>query len=137
MKIKSYGGNYVNYCETCGNIIINNEIIKDEFNKDFTIQTNFPSINYYEIVCGITVSKGYGDWKAVLIIRDPKTDKKQVRIYNWKRNVNDLVKYALDDYEANDFESIGIRWEQISSIPVKNNYISRLILSLEKLKNEI
>jgi hypothetical protein len=47
---------------------------------------NFPVSDYYKphIVDAETISRGGGWWTAVLVIRDPQTEKRFVAIYRWQ-----------------------------------------------------
>jgi hypothetical protein len=47
---------------------------------------NFPISDYYRenIIDAETISRGGGWWTAVLLIRDPETDKPFVALYRWQ-----------------------------------------------------
>jgi len=49
--------------------------------------TNFPVSDYYRenILDAETISRGGSWWTAVLLIRDPKTEKPFVALYRWQK----------------------------------------------------
>jgi len=50
------------------------------------IGKDFPVSDYYRghIVDGVTLSRVAGWWSAVLVIRDPKTEKIVLNVYQWQ-----------------------------------------------------
>lgn len=47
---------------------------------------DFPVVEYYSknIIDGETISKGGGWWTAVLLIKDPHTEKPFIGLYRWQ-----------------------------------------------------
>ena len=52
--------------------------------------TNFPISDYYRlnIIDAETISRGGSWWTAVLLIKDPKTEKPFIAFYRWQKTAN-------------------------------------------------
>jgi hypothetical protein len=55
-----------------------------------TLGQNFPISDYYQdqIIDAETITRAGGWWTAVLLIRDPKTQKPFLAVYRWQRDGN-------------------------------------------------
>lgn len=81
---------------------------------------NFPVSDYYrdQILDAETISRGGGWWTAVLLIRDPRTEKPFLAIYRWQ----------LD----------GETWKTRKSIAFKSKkQIQKVLASLQKMSDQV
>jgi hypothetical protein len=81
---------------------------------------NFPISDYYkdQIIDAETISRAGGWWTAVLLIRDPKTEKPFLAVYRW--------------------QSDGETWKMRKSISFKSKkQVDDVILAMNRLKEQV